>query len=55
MSNKEAVSQIVPEFNDCNIRQLILRPYRIIYRVEADKKQISIARFWHTSRGDLEL
>lgn len=47
--------QIVPEFNDPNLRQLILKPYRIIYRVEESKKQISIARFWHTSRDNLEL
>ncbi len=47
--------QIVPEFNDPNLRQLILKPYRIIYRVEESKKQIGIARFWHSSRESLEL
>lgn len=30
--------QKVPEFNEDNIRQLILKPYRIIYRVEKEKK-----------------
>jgi hypothetical protein len=47
--------QIVPEFNQANLRQLILKPYRIIYRVEESKKQISIARFWHTAREQLKL
>ncbi|MEL4895398.1 type II toxin-antitoxin system RelE/ParE family toxin [Crocosphaera sp. Alani8] len=47
--------QIVPELNDHNLRQLILKPYRIIYRVEQSNKQISIARFWHSSRESLEL
>lgn len=47
--------QKVPEFNDTNIRQLILRPYRIVYRVEEDKKQISIARFWHSSQESIEI
>ncbi|MEH2434351.1 MAG: type II toxin-antitoxin system RelE/ParE family toxin [Nostoc sp.] len=37
------------------LRQLILKPYRIIYRVEEDKKQVSIARFWHASRFSPEL
>ncbi|MGK7954724.1 MAG: type II toxin-antitoxin system RelE/ParE family toxin [Crocosphaera sp.] len=46
---------MVPEFNDPNLRQLILKPYRIIYRVEESKKQIGIARFWHSSRESLEL
>ncbi|BAT54113.1 plasmid stabilization system [Nostoc sp. NIES-3756] len=47
--------QKVPEFDDANIRQLTLKPYRIVYRVEEDKKQISIARFWHSAQESLEL
>lgn len=47
--------QIVPEFNSPDIRQVILKPYRIVYRVEEDKKRISIARFWHSSQENLEL
>jgi len=47
--------QIVPEFNSPEIRQVILKPYRIVYRVEEDKKQISIARFWHSLQDSLEL
>lgn len=43
----------VPEFEDEHIRQLIKKPYRIIYRVEEDKKKISISRFWHSSRDNL--
>ena len=55
LSNFPLRGQIVPEFNDPSLRQLILKPYRIIYRVEESKKQISIARFWHSSRKSLEL
>ena len=47
--------QMVPEFNISDIRQVILKPYRIVYRVEEDKKQISVARFWHSSQENLEL
>ena len=47
--------QKVPEFNNPDIRQVILKPYRIVYRVEADKGRISIARFWHSSQANLEL
>ncbi|WP_017747275.1 type II toxin-antitoxin system RelE/ParE family toxin [Scytonema hofmannii] len=46
---------MVPEFNSSDIRQVILKPYRIVYRVEEDKKQISVARFWHSSQENLEL
>ncbi|WP_366931654.1 type II toxin-antitoxin system RelE/ParE family toxin [Nostoc sp. NOS(2021)] len=47
--------QKVSEFDERNIRQLILKPYRIIYRVEQNKKQVSITRFWHASRFSPEL
>jgi toxin ParE1/3/4 len=47
--------QKVPEFNSSDIRQVILNPYRIVYRVEEDKKLISVARFWHSSQENLEL
>ncbi len=47
--------QKVPEFNNPDLRQVILRPYRIVYRVEEDKKRIGIARFWHSSQENLEL
>ena len=47
--------QIVREFNSPDIRQVILKPYRIVYRVEEDKKRISIARFWHSSQENLEI
>ncbi len=47
--------QKVPEFDHLNIRQLILKPYCIVYRVEENKKRISIARFWHSSQESLEL
>jgi toxin ParE1/3/4 len=47
--------QKVPEFNNFDIRQVILKPYRIVYRVEEGKRRISVARFWHASQENLEL
>jgi toxin ParE1/3/4 len=49
------IGQKVSEFDDPNIRQLILKPYRVVYRVEDEKKRISIARFWHSAQDNLEL
>lgn len=46
---------VVPEFDNDNIRQLIKRPYRIIYKIEEDKQKISISRFWHAGRDNLEM
>jgi plasmid stabilization system protein ParE len=46
--------QKVPEFDSSEIRQVILKPYRIVYRIEADKNRISVARFWHSAQENLE-
>lgn len=55
LSQFPSKGQKVPEFNNPDIRQVILKPYRIVYRIEEDKKRISIARFWHSSQANLEL
>ena len=43
----------VPEFDHPLIRELILRPYRIVYRVDEAKKQVGVARFWHGAQHSL--
>ena len=55
ISQLPSKGQKVPEFDLPNIRQLILKPYPIVYRVEEDKKRISIARFWHSSQNNLSV
>ena len=41
----------VPEYRNDNIRELIFRPYRIVYRVNHDRRVCEIARVWHSARG----
>ena len=40
----------VPELGDPQIRELVLHPYRIVYRVDEERKRIGVARFWHGAR-----
>lgn len=47
--------RVVPEFDDRTIRELILRPYRIVYRVDETANVVGVARFWHAARGELDL
>jgi len=42
------MGRIVPELDEPNIRELILRNYRIIYRIL--EKEIQIVRLFHGSR-----
>lgn len=43
--------RVVPEFEDPAIREIIRKPFRIIYRVKHDRKLVQISRIWHASRG----
>jgi toxin ParE1/3/4 len=47
--------RIVPEFADPTIREVIRRPCRIVYRVNAERKLIEIVRVWHAARGTPEI
>jgi toxin ParE1/3/4 len=44
---------IVREFADDGIRQLVLPPYRIIYRINDSARVIGVARYWHGAQSNL--
>ena len=41
----------VPEFNLEEIREIIVSPYRVIYRLEEKNATLEIVRLWHAARG----
>lgn len=43
--------RVVPEFKIESVREIIHRPYRIVYRVQEGLKLIEILRVWHAARG----
>ena len=43
--------RMVPEYRNDDIREIIFRPYRIVYRVNHKNKICEIARVWHSARG----
>jgi toxin ParE1/3/4 len=43
--------RFVPEFHDGLTREIIFRPYRIVYRVDQQKRLVFVSRFWHAARG----
>ncbi len=45
------MGRIVPEFADPSIREIVVRSYRVIYRVNHDDCRVDVARFWHAARG----
>ena len=42
--------RIVPEYRNPDLREIIFRAYRIIYRVDHERKLVEIARVWHSAR-----
>ncbi len=45
------IGRSVPEHRDATVREIIFRPYRIVYRVDHARKVVQIARVWHAARG----
>lgn len=43
--------RVVPEFDGESIREIIVRTYRIVYRLDRNKRTVEIIRFWHAGRG----
>ena len=51
LANFPELGRIVPECQQPNLREVICRSYRIIYRLRRDEQRIDIVRFWHAARG----
>ncbi|PYJ86046.1 MAG: type II toxin-antitoxin system RelE/ParE family toxin [Verrucomicrobia bacterium] len=49
------IGRKVPETNDPKIRELIERPFRIIYRVRRRERAAEVLRVWHGARGEPEI
>ncbi len=45
------IGRKVPETNDPKLRELIERPFRIIYRVRRPERVAEVPRVWHGARG----
>ena len=45
----------VPDFDDPAYREIVVRAYRVIYRVDHDDCRIEVLRFWHGARGAPDL
>lgn len=45
------IGRSVPEHRDPTIREIIFKPYRVVYRVNHPQRIVEIARVWHAARG----
>ena len=45
------LGRTVPEYRNRDIREIVFSPYRIVYRVDHERKLCEITRVWHSARG----
>lgn len=55
LRNNPEIGRVVPEYRFCNVREIIFRPYRIVYRVLHGSRTVEISRVWHAARGAPDL
>jgi len=55
LTNFPKLGRVVPEEGDENIREIIVRPYRIVYQVLTHRNAVAIVRIWHGARGEPEI
>jgi toxin ParE1/3/4 len=48
-------NRVVPEKAEEPIREVILKPYRLIYQVDSNRSVLHVLRIWHASRGIPEI
>lgn len=51
LAHSPELGRIVPEFEDPLIREIIVRSYRIVYRLDKSDHVIEVIRFWLAARG----
>ena len=47
--------RVVPEIGEPAVREIIHRPFRIIYEIFPEQAVVYVLRFWHGARGEPEI
>jgi plasmid stabilization system protein ParE len=55
LSRSPQLGRIVPEFEDPLIREIVVRSYRVVYRLDHSRQLVEVIRFWHAARDIPEI
>jgi len=55
LAQSPELGRIVPELGDSLIREIIVRSYRVVYRLDDSQSLVEVIRFWHAARGMPEI
>jgi len=50
LAQSPELGRIVPEFEDPLVREIVVRAYRVVYRLDHSQRLVEIIRFWHAGR-----
>ena len=54
LENFPLLGRVVPELANPAVRELILSPYRLVYRISAGQDTVEVSRVWHAARGKIQ-
>ena len=46
------LGRVVPEFENSLIREIVVRSYRVVYRLDEKNQRIEVIRFWRAALGN---
>ncbi len=49
------LGRVVPNYFRSTLREIVVNPYRIIYRFRPKERTVEILRIWHGARGEPEV
>jgi len=49
------MGRVVPEFNQQDLHEVVVSPYRLIYRLKDEAGLIEVIRVWHAARDTPEI
>jgi toxin ParE1/3/4 len=55
LAQSPELGRVVPEFEEQSIREIVVRSYRIVYRLDDRPRSVEVIRFWHAARGIPEI
>jgi len=55
LARSPELGRLVPELADPLIREIIVRSYRVVYRLDDSRHLVEVIRFWHAARGTPEI
>jgi plasmid stabilization system protein ParE len=53
ISSFPEIGRVVPEFKCETIREILTKPYRIVYELDHETHTLAVLRIWHNSRMPL--